>query len=145
MIDKNGAIIASTAIIAGHHNDSYALKNPLKQRFGDMKRCALDYKDAYVNAERSVDTQAARKVLWKHGGIPTIVEHRRNRKTTKRGRRRHFNRDGYNNRFAVERTCAGIDKFKRLLIRFERNACYFMGCHYIAFTLINLRNVLPKV
>jgi hypothetical protein len=31
------------------------------------------------------------------------------------------------------------------LIRFERKANYFLGFHYIAFTLINLRNVLAKV
>lgn len=145
MIDRNGYIVASTEIISGHHNDSYELKSTIKKLFSDMKRCSLDYKHAYFNADSSFDTKEARKALWNHGVIPNIAENRRNRKRAKRGRKRYFNRDVYKNRFAVERTFAWIDKFKRLLIRFERKACYFMGFHYIAFMLINLRNVLPKV
>jgi hypothetical protein len=145
LIDKNGSIIATTEIIAGHHNDSYELKRTLRKLFSDMKRCGLDYKHAYFNADSSFDTKDARKVLWNHGVIPNIAENRRNRKTVKRGRRRHFNHAVSKNRCVVERTFAWIDTFKRLLIRFERKACYDMGFHYIAFTLINLRNVVPKV
>ena len=45
----------------------------------------------------------------------------------------------------MERTFAWIDKFKRLLIRFERKKVYSLGFHLLAYTLINLRNVLEKV
>ncbi len=145
LIDKNGYIIATTDIIAGNHNDSYELTHTIKQLFVAMKRCNLDYKHAHFNADSSFDTKAARKLLWNYGVIPNIAENKRNRKITKRGRKRYFNRDIYKNRFAIERTFAWIDKFKRLLIRFERKANYFLGFHYIAFTLINLRNVLSKV
>jgi transposase len=48
----------------------------------------------------------------------------------------------YKHRFGSERTFAWIDKFKRLLVRFERKADYFFGFHCIAFAMINLRNVL---
>ena len=37
---------------------------------------------------------------------------------------------------------ADIDKFKRLLIRFERKDIYFLAGHYIAFAMINLRHIL---
>ncbi len=56
-----------------------------------------------------------------------------------------LNRDVYKRRFAIERTFAWIDKFRTLLVRFERKDVYFLGFHYLAFALVNLRNLLPKV
>ena len=145
MIDKNGYIIATTGIISGEHNDAYHLKDMLICLFKDMHRCGLDYKGAIFNADSSFDTREARKFLWNRGVRPNIPENKRNRKTIKRGRKRHFNGDAYRNRFAIERTFAWIDKFKELLIRFARKDAYFLGFHYIAFTMINLRDVLAKV
>ena len=52
--------------------------------------------------------------------IPNIKEHPRNRKRPKRGRKRLFNAAIYALRMRVERTFAWEDKFKRLLLRFER-------------------------
>jgi transposase len=143
--DKNGAIIATTGIIAGEHNDSYELVQKLKNAFNDMKRCGLEYTGAMFHADSSFDTRAARKLLWNRGVIPNIPENKRNRKTVKRGRKRHYDHDVYKNRFVSERTFAWVDKFKTLLIRFERKAAHCLGFHYIAFALINLRNVMVKV
>ena len=145
MTDKNGAIIATTGIITGQHNDSYELEQKLKNIFNDMKCCALDYKGAMFNADSSFDTRAARKLLWNRGIIPNIPENKRNRKTIKRGRKRHYRHDVYTNRFVSERTFAWIDKFKTWLIRFERKAAYCLGFHYLAFALINLREHMAKV
>jgi len=49
-----------------------------------------------------------------------MQENPRNRKTTKRGRKRLFNEAIHALRARVERTFAWEDKFKRLLLRFER-------------------------
>ncbi len=84
----------------------------------------------------------ARKVCFNHGLMPNIAENKRNRKTTKRGRKRLFQPQIYKLRFTIERTFAWLDKFKRLLIRFERRDLYFLTAHFIAFTLINLRHIL---
>ncbi len=142
--DKQGYIIATTSLIAGNHNDSYGLKETIKQLFKDMQRCKLDYTGAYFNADSSFDTREARKMLWNRGVIPNIVENKRNRKSVKRGRKRHFNGDVYKRRFVSERSFAWIDTFKTLLIRFERKAAYCLGFHHLGFALINLRNVLAK-
>ena len=54
--------------------------------------------------------------------IPNIKENPRNRKhpKRKRGRKRLFNAAIHALRMRVERTFAWEDKFKRLLLRFER-------------------------
>jgi len=109
-----------------------------------MKRYRLAYRGALFHADSSFDTRAVRKTLWNYGVIPNIAENKRNRKRIKRGRKRQFNQDAYKNRFTIERTFAWIDKFRTLLIRFERKDVYWLGFHHLAFTLINLRNLLGK-
>src|SRR5262249_16488866 len=52
--------------------------------------------------------------------IPNIKENPRNRKHPKRGRKRLFNAAIHGLRMGVEGTFAWEDKFKRLLLRFER-------------------------
>jgi len=132
-------------VIAGNHNDSYQLVARLKDVFGQLDQVELSYTDAFFNADSAFDTKDARKLLWNRGVRPNIPENKRNRKQPKRGRKRHFDQAVYQKRFVTERTFAWIDKFKRLLIRFERKKIYFFGFHLLAYTLINLRHVLAKV
>lgn len=131
--------------MAGNQNDAYQIKNSIKKVFADLKRRGLVYRDALFNADMSFDSRAARKTLWNHGVKPNIPENRRNRKSPKRGRKRYFHMDVYKNRYVVERTFAWVDKFRTLLIRFERKDVYWLAWHCLAFTLINLRNLLAKV
>ncbi len=70
--DGNGYIVATTGVIAGHHNDSYELEQQLKRIFADMKRCGLDYRDAIFNMDSSFDTRAARKLL-QYGPISILA------------------------------------------------------------------------
>jgi len=144
IMDGQGFIVASTGIIAGNHNDTYNLKLHLQSAFKEMKRLGLTLKGAYFNADMAFDTKDTRKTCFNHGLIPNIPENPRNRKKPKRGRKRLFNPDVYRRRFCAERTFAWVDKFKRLLIRFERFDACFLGAHYIAFTMINLRHKLDE-
>jgi hypothetical protein len=144
IMDAKGYVVASTGIIAGNHNDAFNLKAHLQTAFKEMKRLGLAIEGAYFNADMAFDTIEARKTCFNHGLIPHIPENPRHRKQTKRGRKQLFNPDIYQNRFGAERTFAWVDKFKRLLIRFERNDICFLGAHYIAFTMINLGHILAK-
>ncbi|HSX83012.1 MAG TPA: hypothetical protein VLQ80_31195 [Candidatus Saccharimonadia bacterium] len=58
---------------------------------------------------------------------------------TKRGRKRFFNEAIHALRMRVERPFAWEDKFKRLLLRFERIQQRHYGMKLMAYTLINLR------
>jgi transposase len=138
--DRKGYILASTDIVAGHHNDAFDLKPQLQTAFKTIKRLDISIAGAYFNADSGFDTLDARKVCFNHHLIPNIAENRRNRKYVKRGRRRFFNTSIYKQRFASERTFAWIDKFRALLVRFDIKKIYFMGSHYLAFALINMRN-----
>jgi transposase len=57
----------------------------------------------------------------------------------KRGRKRLFNAALHALRMRVERTFAWEDKFKRLLLRFERIQHRHYGMKLLGYTMINLR------
>ncbi len=142
LTDAAGNIIATTDVVAGNHHDCYNLVPNLKQIFKDLKELELDYKGAYYNMDMAFDTKDARKTCWNYGVIPNIPENTRNQKKVKRGRKRHFNKEIYKHRFINERSFAWVDKFKRLLIRFERRNTHFLGLNLIAFSMVNLRNII---
>jgi hypothetical protein len=99
----------------------------------------VDLTGAYVNLDGGFDSRHNRKMIFNAGMIPNIKENPRHRKTTKRGRKRFFNEAIHALRMHVERTFAWEDKFKRLLLRFERMQQRHYGMKLMAYTLINLR------
>jgi hypothetical protein len=103
------------------------------------KQVGLDLKGAYLNLDGGFDSTHNRKCIFNAGMIPNITANPRNRKTTKRGRKRFFNEAIHALRVCIERTFAWEDKFKRLLLRFERNQQRHYGMKLMAYTLINLR------
>ncbi len=73
--------------------------------------------------------------------IPNIKENKRNRQKNKPGPKRIYQESIFKDRFqTVERAFAWEDKFKRLLIRFERISIYHLGMKNIAYAMINLRH-----
>ena len=140
--DASGLILATTGIVAGNHNDAFELKDNLRAAFKFIKRLGIAIAGSYFNADAAFDTKAARATCFNHKLIPNIVENTRSRKHPKRGRKRLFNPEVYKLRFTCERTFAWIDKFRALLVRFDRKAIHFMGAHYIVYSLINLRHLL---
>jgi transposase len=140
--DANGYVVACTGIVAGNHNDAFNLKLHLQAAFKSMKRLGLNFRGAYFNADAAFDIRDARRVCFCYGLRPNIAENQRNRKFPKRGRKRLFNPDVYRHRFPSERTFTWVDKFRALLIRFDRKDVYSLGAHPIAFAMINLRHLL---
>ena len=142
LFDKNGYVLASTGILAGNHNDAFNLKPHLQAAFRWLRIQGLNIRDAFFNADSAFDVLEARKVLFNHGLKPNIPENTRNRKKAKPGPKRMFNQEVYRRRFTAERSFAWIDKFRALLIRYDRRNLHFLAAHYIAFAMINLRNVI---
>jgi hypothetical protein len=103
------------------------------------KEVGLDLRGAYLNLDGGFDSAHNRKCIFNAGLIPNIKENPRNRKRPKRGRKRLFNAAIHTLRLCVERTFAWEDKFKRLLLRFERIQQRHYGMKLMAYTLINLR------
>jgi hypothetical protein len=141
IFDQHGYVLASTGIVAGNHNDAFNLKLHLQSALKWIKKQDLSIQGSYFNADSAFDTKEARKVYFNHKLLPNIPENKRNRQQAKLGPKRMFNQDVYKRRFTAERSFAWIDKFRALLVRYERRDIYFLSGHYIAFAMINLHNV----
>jgi transposase len=139
-----GFIIGLCHLLPGNHNDSYNLKPALAQSFKTMKRSGLPIQGALFNADAGFDTHSARKICFNHGLVPNIADNIRNRKRAKPGPKRLFNSDVYKHRFVAERSFAWLDKFRHLLIRFDRKDVYFLGANFITFAMINLRHTFAQ-
>jgi transposase len=73
--------------------------------------------------------------------LPNINANPRGRKSAKRGRKPLFNAGIFKERFdTIERVFGWEDKFRRLLMRFERLSQLHYTFKTLAYTMINLRH-----
>jgi transposase len=126
-------------VAPGNATDTVLFPEGLKALKQVAKEVGLALRGAYLNLDGGFDSARNRKCIFNAGLIPNIKEHPRNRTTTKRGRKRWFNAAIHALRLRVERTFAWEDKFKRLLLRFERIQQRHYGMKLLGYTMINLR------
>jgi hypothetical protein len=139
IIDTHGYVLSPLTVAPVNEVDMVLLPQGLKALKRVARHGGLDFTGAILNLDAGFDSKANRKCVFNAGLKPNITENPRNRQTPKRGRKRFFDNVLYKLRFAVERTFAWEDKFKRLLLRFETKQRRHLGFKLLAFTLINLR------
>jgi Transposase DDE domain len=139
MTDNHGYVLAPRPVAPVNETDMVLFPEGLKALQKVAQEVGLDLRGAYVNLDGGFDSRAHRKGIFNAGMSPNITENPRNRKRPKRGRKRLFNAVIHALRMRVERTFAWEDKFKRLLLRFERIQPRHYGMKLMAYTLINLR------
>ena len=139
--DRNANIISPFVVAPGNRNEVVLLKESLEQFSRVARLAAIDFKGSVMSLDGGYDSVANRKHIFNRGMIPNIKENQRNRKSPKRGRKRIYDEEIFQERFrTVERAFAWEDKFKRLLLRFERISSNHFGMKLLAFSLINLRH-----
>lgn len=139
--DRNCNVIAPFVSAPGNRNESPLLKAALPQVTCMATQVGLDLNQITVSLDGGYDSRANRKAIFNRGMIPNIPENPRGRKTPKRGRKPVFDPAIFRERFrTIERVFAWEDKFKRLLLRFERISKLHYALKTLAYTLINLRH-----
>ena len=139
LTDNHGYVLAPLPVAPVHETDMVLLPKALTALKQVAQEVGWDLRGASVNLDGGFDSRANRTCIFHAGRIPNIQENPRNRKRAKRGRKRLFNAAIHALRMRVERTFAWEDKFKRLLLRFERIQQRHYGMKLMAYTLINLR------
>jgi len=140
IVDNNGYIIAPYTIAPVNRNDCVLLPASLENLSNIARKTGFSIKNSFLNLDGIFDSKKNRKAIFNRGMIPNIPENPRNRKKTKRGRKCLFDKVKHAFRFIVERTFAWEDKFKRLLLRFERIQSRHFVFKLMAYTMINLRH-----
>ena len=139
--DRKGNIISPFVTAPGNRNEMILLDESLRHLKRIAKTIDLDLRGIIMSLDSGYDSIRNRKLIFNRGMIPNIKAKNYKRNSPKRGRKRIYNDEIFQERFrTVETTFAWEDKFKRLLMRFERKSCNFFGLKMIAYTLINLRH-----
>jgi len=141
LCDRHCNVIAPFISAPGNRNESPLLKTALPQVTRIAQQVGLDLNDTIVSLDGVYDSSSNRKAIFNRGMIPNIPENLRGRKTPKRGRKPMFDPTIFQERFrTIERVFAWEDKFKRLLLRFERLSRLHYALKTLAYTMINLRH-----
>ena len=139
--DRHCNFVAPFVTAPGNRNESPLLKVALPQVSRIAKKVGLDLNNTIVSLDGVYDSRANRKAIFHRGMIPNIPENLRGRKTPKRGRKAIFAPALFQERFfTIERVFAWEDKFKRLLLRFERISQLHYALKTLAYTTSNFRH-----
>jgi transposase len=139
--DRNGNVIAPFVSAPGNQNESPLFREELPKVLAIARLVGFNLKGSMVSLDGVYDGKENRKAIFNHGMRPNIPENPRNRKTPKPGPKRTFEKEIFAERFfTIERVFAWEDKFKRLLLRFERRSELHYALKSLAYAMINLRH-----
>lgn len=105
----------------------------------------LDIVNSYLTLDSGFDNWETRTEIFSNGLIPVIKPNLRGLKDRKKinkildgfSKVKHI----YKERYTIERCFAWEDTYRKLVIRYEKLPSVFMGFRYLAFSMINFRNV----
>lgn len=99
---------------------------------------------SYITLDSGFDSEDNKVIIRYHNLIPLIKPNPRGTKDREKRYRMYdnFNEDIYKKRYAVERSFAWQDTYRRLVMRYEKKHIFHLGFKYLAYSLINLREFL---
>ena len=139
--DRNCNVISPFVTVAGNQNESPLFVKALPLVMSIARQVDLNFKGTIVSLDGGYDSRTNRKAIFNRGMIPNIHENLRGKKTPKRGCKRLFIPALFKERLCtIERVFGWEDKFKRLLLRFERISRLHYALDSLAYSMINLRH-----
>ena len=139
--DRLCNVIAPFITAPGNRHESKLFPESFAHLKRMAKKVGISLKKCIASLDSAYDNRATRRKIMNAGMKPNIKENLRNRKKKKRGRKKRYDDDIFKERFeTIERVFAWEDKFKRLLLRFERLSIHHFSLKMLAYTLINLRH-----
>ena len=107
----------------------------------------LDIFNCYLTLDSSFDSENNKRMISCQNLIPVIKPNPRNA-----GREKRYSmlddfeevKSIYNERIKIERCFAWQDTYRKLVMRYEKLQCTFMGFRYLAYTMINFRSILGE-
>lgn len=100
--------------------------------------------DSAFTLDSGFDSEDNRVIIRWHGMRPIIKPNRRGTKDEGKLTEMYeeFDEETYKERFKIERTFAWQDTYRKLVIRYEKLECTHNGFKHLAYTMINLRQML---
>ncbi|WP_375563225.1 IS5/IS1182 family transposase [Bernardetia sp. OM2101] len=138
LTDKNGIPVAMSIPRAGNHHDAFELEKNMQTMIDDLNASQIREQGIFLNADAAFDTNAFRSFCSHMDILDNIDFNKRNRKDVDNQPFKDEKMCGLC--FAIERTNAWLDAFKAILTRYETKVHTWQSLHYLAFTLIFIRD-----
>ena len=147
-MDNNCNVLAPIVVASVNIHDSRLFSTSLSNLLELGYYCELELAGSYLTLDSGFDSKINRVTILDANLIPVIKPNNRGLKDRKRiyDRLDEFEKlkDVYNERYKVERCFAWEDKYRKLVIRYEKLQSTFMGFRYIAYSMINFRGIFRK-
>lgn len=105
----------------------------------------LDIQESFITLDSGFDSMANQNEILKAGLLPVIKPNLRGMKDRYKIEQKLYEFESllfiYKERFKIERCFAWEDTYRKLVIRYERLQCTFMGFRYLAYSMINYRGI----
>ena len=139
--DRNCNVIAPFVAAPGNDNESPLLREALPLVTRIAREIGMNLQGTVVSLDGVYDCRYNRKAIFNRGMTPNINPNPRGRKTPKRGCKPLFEPWIFEERFStIERVFGWEDKFRRLLLRFDRLSHLHYAFKTLAYTMITLRH-----
>jgi hypothetical protein len=139
--DRNCNVIAPFVAAPGNHSESPLLRAALPNVMRIARSVGLELRGTIVSLDGAYECRQNRKAIFNRGMLPNINANPRGRKSAERGRKPLFDTDIFKESFdTIERVIGWEDKFRRLLLRFERLSQLHYAFKTLAYTMINSRH-----
>lgn len=129
-------------------HDSVLFPDSLQKLKSVAERLQIQIEKIPLTLDSGFDSEKNERLIREAGMIPVIRPNFRNTKNKKiiRRRLRAFKKleKIYKLRHTVERGFAWEDKYRKLVIRYERLEATFNGFRYLAATMVNYRSEFGK-
>lgn len=110
-VDRNCNVLSPMTIAPGNRHEGPLFAKAFASLKDFFKRMGRSLKGSVISLDSAYDSGENRKKVFNAGMIPNIKENPRNRKKTKRGRKRFYDEEIFEERFrTVERVFAWEDK-----------------------------------
>jgi hypothetical protein len=143
--DNRGNIIAPLVARSVNVHDSKLFYESFTHLMETAFYLDLDIEGSYLTLDSGFDNFDTKCEIRNKGLVPVIKPNLRGMKNE---RKIHETLDAfksvesiYKERFTIERCFAWEDTYRKLVIRYERLPEVFMGFRYLAFSMINFRDI----
>jgi len=131
---------------ASANNHDFSLFFESFEKLTEIAECLeINLEGTYLTLDSAFDNRFSRSEILSCKMVPVIKPNLRGLKSETRRNERlaEFEEveEIYKQRFNVEKFFAWEDSYRKLVIRYEKLQCTFTGFRYLAFSMINFRNV----
>ncbi len=141
-------MFAPCVIRAVNVNDTKLLPDSLNELGSIAAELGINLEGIPITFDSGFYSRLDDEMIYKLGMIPVIKpNHRKTKDQSIIAAREDFFKELeylYKQRYAIERTFAWEDTYRKLVIRYERLQSTFLGFRYLAYTMINYRSEFGK-